>query len=47
VSVNGSSQDLATNLIVKKWLDFMADVMKVNVDNSPVSVSLTEVFYIE
>jgi L-rhamnose mutarotase len=47
VSDNAGSQDLATNPIVKKWWDFMADVMKVNADNSPVSVSLTEVFYME
>jgi len=40
------SQDLATNEIVKKWWDFMADIMEVNPDNSPVSIALEEVFYL-
>ena len=39
------SQDLANNKIVKKWWDFMADIMDVNPDNSPVSVPLEEVFF--
>lgn len=46
-SGNGGSQDLANNVIVKKWWDFMADVMEVNLDNSPVSSTLEEVFYME
>jgi len=47
VSGSGGSQDLAENPIVKKWWKHMADIMKVNLDNSPVSVSLEEVFYME
>lgn len=46
VSGNQSSQDLASNDIVKKWWDFMADIMEVNPDNSPVSIPLEEVFYL-
>lgn len=42
---SSGSQDLSSNLIVKKWWDFMADVMEVNKDNSPVSIPLEEVFY--
>tara|TARA_R110000868_G_scaffold77924_11_gene222835 strand:- start:300 stop:614 length:315 start_codon:yes stop_codon:yes gene_type:complete len=45
VSGAGGSQDLASNPIVKKWWDFMADIMEVNPDNSPVSLPLEEVFY--
>jgi L-rhamnose mutarotase len=45
VSGNGGSQELANNEIVKKWWDFMADIMEVNLDNSPVSTPLEEVFY--
>ena len=45
VSGEGGSQDLAQNPIVKKWWDFMADVMEVNPDNSPISIPLEEVFY--
>ncbi|AJR04484.1 L-rhamnose mutarotase [Siansivirga zeaxanthinifaciens] len=45
VSGEGGSQDLAQNPIVKKWWDFMADIMEVNQDNSPVSIPLQELFY--
>lgn len=44
-SGEGGSQDLGTNPIVKRWWDFMADIMEVNPDNSPVSIPLPEVFY--
>lgn len=45
VSGEGGSQDLAQNSIVKKWWDYMADIMEVNPDNSPISTQLEEVFY--
>lgn len=41
------SQDLGTNPIVQKWWAYMADIMETNPDNSPVSVELSEVFYLE
>lgn len=41
------SQDLASNDIVKKWWDFMSDIMEVNPNNSPVSIPLEELFYME
>ena len=45
---NGAgSQDMGENEIVKRWWDYMADIMEVNPDNSPVSISLEEVFYME
>ena len=47
VSGEGGSQDLGKTEIVQKWWAFMADVMKTNPDNSPVSVQLEEVFYME
>ena len=47
VSSNGGSQDLADNPIVKKWWNYMADIMETNPDKSPVSVALEEVFYLE
>tara|TARA_R110002072_G_C7621118_1_gene505956 strand:+ start:170 stop:484 length:315 start_codon:yes stop_codon:yes gene_type:complete len=47
VSDGSGSQDLASNPIVKKWWDFMADIMEVNPDNSPISIPLEEVFYME
>ncbi len=47
VNGDGSSQDLGSTEIVKRWWDFMADIMEVNPDNSPVSVELEEVFYLK
>ncbi len=46
-SGSSSSQDLGTTEIVKKWWKFMADIMVTNPDNSPVTVPLEQVFYME
>jgi L-rhamnose mutarotase len=42
-----SSQDLGKNPIVQKWWTYMADIMDTNPDNSPVSIPLEEVFYMD
>ena len=47
VSGEGSSQDLGKTEIVQKWWKFMSDIMKTNPDNSPVTLELKEVFYLE
>ena len=47
VGGDGGSQDLGQTEIVQKWWAFMADIMKSNADNSPVTVPLEEVFYME
>jgi L-rhamnose mutarotase len=41
------SQDLGKTEIVRKWWAYMADIMKTNPDNSPVSANLKEVFHME
>ena len=41
------SQDLGSNPVVRRWWNYMADIMEVNPDNSPVSLPLPEVFYLE
>ncbi len=41
------SQALGDNPIVRKWWAYMADIMETNPDDSPVSVPLKEVFYME
>ncbi len=46
-SGTGGSQDLGQTEIVKKWWAFMADIMKTNPDNSPISKPLEEVFFME
>jgi L-rhamnose mutarotase len=47
VSGEKGSQDLRQTEIVKKWWEYMADIMKVNPDNSPVTVELEELFYLK
>lgn len=47
VAGDEGSQNLGETEIVKKWWAFMADIMKTNADNSPVSVELEELFYLE
>ena len=47
VSGEEGSQDLGKTAVVQKWWAYMADIMKTNPDNSPVSVELDEVFYME
>lgn len=42
-----SSQDLSDHPVVQEWWAYMADIMKTNSDNSPVSVPLTEVFHMD
>jgi len=39
--------DLPNHPVMKKWWAYMKDIMDSNPDNSPVSVSLKEVFYLE
>ena len=46
-SGEGGSQDLGDNPIVQKWWAYMADIMETNPDNSPVSIPLPELFYME
>ena len=47
VSGDAGSQDLGKNEVVKKWWEGLVGIMQVNEDNSPVSVPLQEVFYME
>ncbi len=44
---NAGSQDLGKTEIVQKWWAYMADIMEINPDNSPVSIPLPEVFYLD
>jgi L-rhamnose mutarotase len=47
VSGSSGSQDLGQRELVKKWWAYMADIMEVNADNSPVTIPLPEVFHID
>jgi L-rhamnose mutarotase len=43
----GGSQNLGHHPVVKKWWAYMADIMETNADQSPVTIPLREVFYLE
>ena len=38
---------LPNHPLVKKWWAYMADIMETNTDNSPVTIPLPEVFYMD
>ena len=38
--------DLPKHPVMQKWWAYMKDIMESNPDNSPVSIPLTEVFYL-
>jgi L-rhamnose mutarotase len=38
--------DLPNEVIMKKWWEYMKDIMETNEDSSPVNISLKEVFYL-
>jgi L-rhamnose mutarotase len=38
--------NLPAQAVMKKWWAYMGDIMASNPDNSPVSIPLTEVFYL-
>lgn len=44
---NNTVEELPSKEIMKKWWDYMKDIMKTNPDNSPVISSLEEVFHMD
>ena len=47
VAGDSGSQDLGKNPVVREWWAYMADIMETNPDQSPVSVPLSQVFYMD
>lgn len=39
-------EELSDEPVVKKWWEYMKDIMETNDDHSPVTLSLKEVFYL-
>ena len=39
--------DLPAQPVMRKWWDYMKDLMETNPDNSPVSIDLPEMFHLE
>jgi len=46
-SGESSSQDLGKTEIVQRWWKYMSDIMETNPDNSPVTIALEQVFFME
>lgn len=45
---DANSQDVeAADEITRRWWDYMADIMEVNPDNSPVTIPIQEIFHID
>lgn len=44
---DSTADDLSRLAIVRKWWDYMQDIMDTNIDASPVSRDLVEVFHLE
>jgi L-rhamnose mutarotase len=44
---DASADELPRKAIVRKWWDYMKDIMDTNPDGSPVSKDLLEVFHME
>lgn len=38
--------ELPNHPVMKRWWDYMKDIMESNIDHSPVSIPLQEVFYL-
>jgi len=47
LSDDNTAGELAGRQIMRRWWDYMADVMEVNEDNSPVQVPLEEMFHLD
>ncbi|MCK5862936.1 MAG: L-rhamnose mutarotase [Candidatus Hydrogenedentes bacterium] len=47
LSDNNTADALPETAVVKKWWAYMADLMEVHADNSPVCLPLREVFHID
>lgn len=45
LSESNTAANLPQTEIVKKWWDYMSDIMEVNSDNSPLVTELKEVFH--
>ena len=44
---NNTADDLPNSPIVRKWWDYMSDIMEYNPDNTPVAIGLKEVFHMD
>jgi L-rhamnose mutarotase len=45
LAANHTAGDLPNDLIVRKWWDYMSDIMEYNDDNTPVAIAMKEMFH--
>lgn len=47
LSDDNTANAIANEAVMRRWWDYMADIMECNPDNSPVECELKEVFHID
>lgn len=47
LSDDNTADELPNNPVVRKWWDYMSDIMECNPDNSPIAIPLKEVFHMD
>jgi len=47
LSDDNTADELPNNPVIRKWWDYMADIMETHSDNAPVEVPLKEVFHMD
>ena len=47
LSDDNTANELPNNPVVRKWWDYMSDIMEYNPDNTPVAIPLEEVFHMD
>lgn len=47
LSDDNTADQLPNNPVVRKWWDYMADIMEYNPDNTPAAIGLKEVFHMD
>ena len=47
LSDENTAHQLPNNPVVRKWWDYMSDIMEYNPDNTPVAIPLEEVFHMD
>ncbi len=47
LSNDNTADELPNNPVVRKWWDYMADIMEYNPNNTPVAIPLKEVFHMD
>ena len=47
LSDDNTADDLPNNPVVRKWWDYMSDIMEYNPDNTPIVIPIKEMFHMD